>query len=91
MNKLLVSLLVVAILGFVFAEPDVEKRSFKSFWRKVKNVGKKAIDAYKGSKLQQGLKDVGNTVLDIGKNIALKGLDKAQDVLVKKATGGSGF
>ena len=84
MRKLLVSLLVVSILGFVFAERDVEKRGF---WKKIKVLGRKALDAYKGSKLQQVLKTAGNAALDIGKNVALKGLDKAQDALINKATG----
>ena len=84
MRKLLVCLLVVSILGFVFAERDVEKRGF---WKKIKVLGRKVADAYKGSQLQQTLKSVGNKLLDLGQDLALKGLDKAKDVLVKKATG----
>ena len=87
MRTLLACLLVVAILGFVFAEPDVEKRFVKKLWGKVKDKVKEAVSTYKGSRIQRKLKDIGNTVLDIGKNIALKGLDKVQDKVVDKATG----
>ncbi|KAK3748711.1 hypothetical protein RRG08_018603 [Elysia crispata] len=81
MRTFLVCLLVVALLGFAFSEPAVEKRSWlKKTFRKVK-------DAYKGSDLQSKLKDVGNTLLKTGKDLALKGLDKVQDAAVKKATG----
>ena len=87
MRTFLVCLLVVALIGFVLAEGDVEKRVFGKLKKLIRKGARKAIDSYKGSKLQDKLKDVGNTLLKTGKDLALKGLDKVQDAAVKKATG----
>ena len=87
MRTFLVCLLVVALIGFVLAEGDVEKRVFGKLGKLIRKGARKAVDTYKGSKLQDKLKDVGNTLLKTGKDLALKGLDKVQDVAVKKATG----
>ena len=87
MRTFLVCLLVVALIGFVLAEGDVEKRVFGKLKKLIRKGARKAVDAYKGSKLQDKLKDVGNTLLKTGKDLAFKGLDKVQDAAVKKATG----
>ncbi|KAK3784213.1 hypothetical protein RRG08_006597 [Elysia crispata] len=68
MKTLLFSLLVVALVGFAFAEPEFEKRVLgvgllKSAWKKVKETGKDIKDAYDSGALAKNVKDFGIRVL----------------------------
>ncbi|GFR77706.1 hypothetical protein ElyMa_003976600 [Elysia marginata] len=83
MRTLLVCLLVVALLGFVFAEPAVEKRQLADVLRKladkVEQDTQKVIDLYNDSDLkkalgdaQDALKDAAGTVADKVSSIADK-------------------
>ncbi|KAK3761756.1 hypothetical protein RRG08_006596 [Elysia crispata] len=68
MKTLLFSLLVVALVGFAFAEPELEKRILgvgllKSAWKKVKETGKDIKDAYDSGALAKNVKDFGIRVL----------------------------
>ncbi|GFR67975.1 hypothetical protein ElyMa_002012500 [Elysia marginata] len=87
MRTFLASLLVVALLGFVFAEPKVEKRFIGSLKKAFNDAAKTISDAIDDANLGQKL----GTTKDKIQDAADKVLDTIEDVAGKIKDGITGF
>ncbi|KAK3798974.1 hypothetical protein RRG08_019708 [Elysia crispata] len=74
MRKLFVSLLLVAILGFVFAEPHVEKRLFEVVLNKMKYATVRVLNRTGIPKLWKALTDAGDALLGSRRNNGISGI-----------------
>ncbi|GFR68254.1 hypothetical protein ElyMa_005604200 [Elysia marginata] len=86
MRTFLVCLLVVALLGLVFAEPEVEKRFIGSIKKAFNDATKTISDAIDDANLKQKLGDAQDTIQDVASTVADKISDVA-GVVKDKVTG----